>query len=397
MSTAKKPAPSLTPVAKAAGLSDWIEVFRAGTHTDSKGRSATYTTADLDQMVENHALGAAPAVIGHPKTDDPAYAWTSGMKRDGDSLFVKFGDINPAFEAGVASGAYRNRSVRIVKSKDSGWRVRHVGWLGAAPPAIDGLTPVNFSADEGEDFEFASGQWDALSSMAWALTSQAELLRGMREHLIEQSGIEAADKVLPSWQIDSLLRTATEAREALAREQQANSFTADPNPGDPMPISKEEHDAAVAQAKKEAEAAAEAKFAAQGAELAELRAARTTDLIANQINTWKAAGLVLPAEEPGLAQFMADIEGETELEFSAADGKAVKQTPAAWFASFIQGRKGLKLGATQQEPEDKSFNANSADDIGAKAVEYQAEQAKLGRTVSIELAVQHVSRTAASA
>ncbi len=89
--------------------------LQAGKHSDSQGRQASSRPADLDQMVVNHKLGAAPAVLGHPKTDDPAYAWTAGLKRDGNSLLAKFEDINPAFEAGVGSGAYRNRSVRVLK------------------------------------------------------------------------------------------------------------------------------------------------------------------------------------------------------------------------------------------------------------------------------------------
>ena len=55
----------------------WINVFRAGTHTDSTGRVVTFTQADLDQIVANHDLGAAPAVIGHPKHNDPAYVWVN--------------------------------------------------------------------------------------------------------------------------------------------------------------------------------------------------------------------------------------------------------------------------------------------------------------------------------
>ena len=33
------------------GLNDWVEVFRAGTHTDSKGRSCTFTEADLERVI----------------------------------------------------------------------------------------------------------------------------------------------------------------------------------------------------------------------------------------------------------------------------------------------------------------------------------------------------------
>ncbi len=125
-----------TPVAQAAKTlaGRWIEVFRAGKHVDSKGRAAEFSQADLDQMIANHALGAAPAVIGHPKHNDPAYARVQEYRRDGDRLFAKFGDVHPAFDAGVQSGAYFNRSLSVYQDKQHGWRVRHVGWLGAVPP-----------------------------------------------------------------------------------------------------------------------------------------------------------------------------------------------------------------------------------------------------------------------
>ncbi|MFD2451694.1 hypothetical protein [Ideonella paludis] len=42
------------------GLADWIEVFKAGAHTDSKGTECAFSTADLDQMVANVALGKPP-------------------------------------------------------------------------------------------------------------------------------------------------------------------------------------------------------------------------------------------------------------------------------------------------------------------------------------------------
>ena len=40
------------------GFDDWIEIFKAGTHTDSAGRTWTFGTADLDRIV----AGYDPAV-----------------------------------------------------------------------------------------------------------------------------------------------------------------------------------------------------------------------------------------------------------------------------------------------------------------------------------------------
>jgi hypothetical protein len=327
------------------GLQDWIEVFRTGTHTDSKGRSCTFTQADLDEIVGNMALGPAPAVLGHPKHNDPAYAWAreGGVKREGDALFVKFEDINPDFEAGVDGGAYRERSVSIFKDKDAGWRLRHVGWLGAVPPAIGGLTPLDYSADV-DSYEFAA-EFD----VGYALADTAELLRGLREQLIAKDGLEAADAALPNWRIQSIADAAQRIQAEAREEADAGPrpFSQPDNPGGVMSFTQEQLDAAAEKARKEAEEKATKNFAAQAAELTQLRGERQAERIAQQIEGWKSKGQLIPAEEPGLAEFMAGLEGQdAELNFSAADKSEVKKTMAQFFADFMAARKPVvKLGA----------------------------------------------------
>ncbi|MBK1683400.1 hypothetical protein [Rhodoferax fermentans] len=390
------------------GLADWIEVFRAGTHTDSKGRSCTFSEADLDQMVSNLALGAAPAVLGHPKHNDPAYGWVNegGAKREGASLYVKFSDINPAFEAGVASGAYRNRSVAVVKDADAGYRLQHVGWLGAAAPAIAGLTPVSFAADVADDacFEFAAPGY----SLVWGLETVVRLLRGLRDQMIAKDGLEAADATLPQWQIDSALEAATQARQEFqdAADDAAEGETADPiapqfskptPTGGVMSFTQEQLDAAAAKAKKEAEDKAVAEFASSQAELTKLRGERRAERIGAQISGWKAKGLVTPAEEAGLAEFMGSLEsGEGgEFTFSASDKSEVKKTPAQFFAEFMAARKPLvKLGAQMVADDAPGVNSNDAGALADAARSYMKEQSDKGLTVSLPEAVAHVGRRA---
>lgn len=381
------------------GLDDWIEVFKAGTHTDSAGRKVSFAESDLDQMVANHTLGAAPAVLGHPKHDDPAYGWTEGLKREGESLFAKFKDIAPAFAKGVESGAYRNRSVSVIKDKAHGWRVRHVGWLGAAAPAIDGLKPVEFAGDEAEAFEFAAPGY----SLVWGFESLAKLLRGMREHMIAKDGIEATDAVLPAWQIDSAMEAAAQARKEY---QEAAPVAQAPNPlfnedtGASMSFTQEDLNRAATEAEAKAKAEAEAKFAATTAELSLIKAESMKARHQAQIDGWKAAGKLLPAEEAGLAEFMAGIEGGAELQFTASDNKAAKAAPAHWFANFMTQRSALiRLGAAAAAPAPAGSALDTTDSnaIANAASEFVAAEAKAGRTVSVAAAVQHVMATASQA
>lgn len=399
----KAPPSNKTPVAKAVkGLRGLIEVFKAGTHTDSKGRKISFSQADLDQMIVNHALGAAPAVIGHPKDTAPAYAQVEEYKREGDSLFAKFTKINPAFEAGVESGAYFNRSVSVHKDDTHGWRVRHVGWLGAVPPAIDGLQPVEFSVDDDSCFEFSAPGY----SLVWGLESAAKLMRRLRDRMIEKDGLEAADATLPQWEIDSMNESATSARTQFNNETPAlfNQPTGD----DDMTITQADLDAAVAKARTEGETAgkatalvgtvSQADFAAKEAELTTLKKAQQKERIGAQIKGWKEKGLIVPADEAGLAEYMAHLEdGGQEFSFSKAEGGEAKKTPMQFFSDFMAARKPvIKLG-NGSKADDVPLNTKSTEDISKAASDFMAAEAKQGRNISAASAVQHVISVASAA
>ncbi len=135
------------------GLQGWVEVFRAGRHTDSQGREREFTAADLDRMVAGYdpAKHEAPAVVGHPKDNAPAYGWVEGLQRAGDLLLAKFKQVAPEFEELVAAGRYKKRSISIYPDGT----LRHVGFLGAQPPAVKGLKDVSFAADDAStSYEF---------------------------------------------------------------------------------------------------------------------------------------------------------------------------------------------------------------------------------------------------
>jgi hypothetical protein len=120
----------------------WIELFRSG---KVEGKPE-FTDADLDQIVANYQPGSdheAPATIGHPTGDAPAYGWFDGLKRVGSTLLGKMSQVQPQFDELVQSGAYKKRSVGLVK-RDNGWNLHHVAFLGAQAPAIKGLADCKF-------------------------------------------------------------------------------------------------------------------------------------------------------------------------------------------------------------------------------------------------------------
>ena len=403
-----KAAPSKkTPTAAAAtltglaGLAGWIEVFKAGSHVDSSGKPCTFTQADLDQMVSNHALGAAPAVLGHPKHDAPAYAWVDEYKRDGDTLFAKFKDINPAFEQGVKAGAYRNRSVSVWPDKGCGWRVRHVGWLGAAPPAIDGLAPCEFAAPDADCLEFAAPGY----SLVWGLESAARLMRKLRDQMIAKDGLDAADATLPQWEIDSMNESVTAARTQFNDAPDVKAAPAYFNqPGDQdmtftqadLDQARTDGEAAAKATADTAAAAAALAFTASQTELTTLRKERQTERIEAQITGWKDKGLMLPAEEAGMREYMAGLEDSgAEFSFSKAEGGEAKKTPAQFFSDFMASRKPvIKLGASSGNDAGDAVDGNDAHQLAQAAQSFMKTQLDKGISVSLPEAVAHAARLA---
>lgn len=384
------------------GFDDWIEVFRAGDHTDSKGRPCSFTASDLDQMAANVDAVGVPAVLGHPKHNDPAYGWARQFKRAGDLLLARFSDVNPQFAAGVQSGAYRNRSISVVKDPACGWKMQHIGWLGAALPAISGLRPVEFTA-HADAHEFSA---EELWPQAWALGDIAGVFRRLREWLISKDGQDVADRVMPDYHITSISDQAAALRAAAVAEavEDAPAGT-NPNPVNPlfnqqagasMSFTQADLDRAAteaaAKAKAEAEATHKAQFAASQAELLRLRGERQAERIGATVKSLVSSGVVTPAQQAGLAEFMTAIDGLGEFEFSAA-GTSVKKAPADWFVEFMSAKKPVvTLGRAIVHPTDAAPAVDLADAraIAAAANEFIASESKQGRVVQIETAVAHV-------
>jgi hypothetical protein len=124
----------------------WIPVFRTGTHTDSAGRTRTWTEEDLDEIVRkyNPSEHEAPVVIGHPKDNAPAWGWVEALKREGQILYAKLKDLAPEFVDLVRQGRFKKRSISLYNDLV----LRHIGFLGAMPPAVKGLPDVAFKGGE---------------------------------------------------------------------------------------------------------------------------------------------------------------------------------------------------------------------------------------------------------
>lgn len=131
-------------------------IFRAGRHRTIGGQTIEFSEADLAAVAAAYdtAVHEAPLVIGHPKTDDPAMGWVSGLKCVGLRLEADFRQMDPAFAEAVEAGRYKHVSAAFYapdsprNPKPGGYYLRHVGVLGAVPPAVKGLGPLTFAEDD---------------------------------------------------------------------------------------------------------------------------------------------------------------------------------------------------------------------------------------------------------
>lgn len=220
------------------------------------GARLAFSESDLAASAAAYdpALHEAPLVIGHPKHDMPAYGWVKAVSfSDGDTdhdagMYAMPAQVNADFADMVAAGAFKKISASFYPPNAPSnpvpgvYYLRHVGFLGAQPPAIKGLAQVAFA--DGDDCVTFS-EWDDVTN--------AGLWRGLRDWFIGKFGQEEADKALPGYQVADLERGAqqelAEARAKAAAETPVPAFgeatvaTATPAPAAAAPASPVEQSA----------------------------------------------------------------------------------------------------------------------------------------------------------
>lgn len=137
-----------------------FEIFRTGTHTSLNGQTKDFSETDLDTIASSYdpQQHEAPIVIGHPETNAPAYGWIEKIKRVGDRLIAFPKQVSSEFSELVKTGAFKKRSISITPDL----QLNHVGFLGAAAPAVKGLKDVEF-AENPDELEFASFEFDPVT------------------------------------------------------------------------------------------------------------------------------------------------------------------------------------------------------------------------------------------
>ncbi len=151
-----------------------FQIFRPGEHVASCGTRIHFSELDVRVSAAAYRpkIHEAPIVLGHPADDAPAYGWIGSLSYDEGALVATPRQVSTALAEHIAVGRYKKVSASFYTPAAPGnpvpgtWYLRHVGFLGAQPPAVKGLKPVELSAGEIGAVTFVTP--DAVASASFA-------------------------------------------------------------------------------------------------------------------------------------------------------------------------------------------------------------------------------------
>lgn len=322
-----------------------VEVFRPGTFRAMNGQEYAFSEADVAAMASQYDVESAPApvVVGHPKHDDPAFGWAQGFEiNEAGTLVAELKDLAPEFVSAVEEGRYRKVSMKFFAPDASNNPVpgsyypRHIGFLGGAAPAVSGLAPVQF-ADSGED-ELVEIEF----SVSQVAETTSGLFRRIRDFLIEQYSLEAADNVVPEWQVRWIEEAGQEPAPELEPgftqpSEKETSMGGDPKDADAREADLDRRERALRQSES---------------------AAFADDLIAK--------GKLLPVQKEGVAALLGELDGLSDTAISFSDDDTEKTcSPADLFKDILNAQPEIvPMGATDMDDEPGGSNVSFASPDG---------------------------------
>lgn len=349
-----------------------INIFKSGKHTSAAGNELSFSEDHLKSSVAAYdpKIHEAPVVVGHPKDNHPAYGWVRSLEySEGEGLFAIPDQIDEAFEEMVIRGRFKKVSASFytpespVNPVPGTYYLRHVGFLGAKPPAVKGLKGVEFNETEEGVIEFSD---------AWDAHTQASIFRKLREFIIDKFSKEEADQIIPDYAVSDL--------ENSARDKSNNSDDAglpafgetdnpDPTGGD-MDPKKMQAEIDRLKSEKEALETENADFKEREKKLKDNEAQARKQVIAAHVDGLVAAGRVLPAQRDNLVGFMETLSDEVSCDFSESNQK--KQL------SQLEVMKAI----TASMPQQVSFDEHGQSDDSASEIDPNevAERAKTFKT-----------------
>lgn len=347
-----------------------IQIFKPGKHVAMSGAALSFSETDLSATASAYDPDKheAPLVCGHPRHDDPAYGWVGKLSFAEGVLEAAPVQVNTDFAELVASGAFKKISASFYAPDSPSnpvpgvYYLRHVGFLGAQPPAVKGLRNPSFADSEQGIVEFAD--WDDMQN--------AGLWRSMREWIIGKFGLDEADKVIPGYTVTSLEQSA--ASESDDDEvQPATPAFADPviNPeGDTMSA---EDKARLAELEAENTRLKNEQAAFAEAEKSRSSAVRHTEHVAF-CESLIAAGKLLPVNKEVTIATLDHLSGQEQVvEFGEGDAK--KPLVDAYKAQLQAAQPVVHFG--ESAAADKTVQGNTVEFAAPGGYTVDAERLEL--------------------
>ena len=380
-----------------------IPTFRPGTHRTIRGAELTFTPDELEATVGAYDPALAPAqlVKGHPQIEDPSFGQVGRfvIGEDGTLHAEDIQNLDPAFSAEVEAGRYPSRSIKFYAPTDKAnpvpgvWYPRHIGFLGAYPPALKGLPPVEFAEGDAPDAVVVAFAEDDLSDhLVWPVANVLRMFTRLRDWIVTERGVEVAETVLPASELDW-------AKEDLAITQGRmieRDLASDPSPAfsEPAPptVDKPEDQDTNAPTPEQL-AAREAQLAEREAAFAEADVARRREDFQRELSAIAAEGRLIGTDQDDVVAFAeaAGLFGEgagDEIAFGEGD-TARSEAPLSFLSGLLR-RLPVEVAFGELAPDGAPEAGSDPVAIADRATTYQAEQAQKGITVSASDAVSHV-------
>ena len=286
-----------------------IHILRPGSFTGTNGQTVTFSAADIAAIAQGYdvALHEAPIVAGHPRTDTPAYGWVASLSARSDGLHATAHQLDAQFTELVRTHRFKKVSGAFYgpahpnNPTPGQWYLRHVGFLGAQPPAVKGLKEAQLADDP-----------DA-TVIEWALAEPTPTLKAPR--LSDPSSKQG--NTMPENTDELAEREAALAtREATLREREQTAT-------------------------------------ANEAVLAEREATQRRESVEALIEAQITAGRVLPVDRQGLIALGEALFAEpVTIELAEGTGKnaqVIKTDTARWFSDWL-GRLPQQVNYTEATP-----------------------------------------------
>lgn len=372
-----------------------LNIFTPGKHTSNEGAEIDFAEDILVRSAEVYdpKIHEAPIVIGHPKTDDPAFGWIKGLYyNEQTGMEAEPHQVNQDFADMVNSGAFKKISASFytpdspINPVPGTFYLRHVGFLGAQPPAVKGMRAPSFA--EGEEGVVEFNELDF--SSPYTTGTIGSLFRRIREWIISEKGVDEADKVIPDYYIQDI---EDDARRELDAPTEPSPAFSEPSPRSTiMPMTEEELRAAQEKLQADQAAFAESQTALQ----AEKDAIESTkkqlrrDSYIAFADSMIKEGKVAPAEKDGMIAYMESLSEDLTVEFGEGDGKTSK-SQVDMYKDSINART-PKVDFDEASNEDGHQEGGEIDEfeLQQKAVAYQERLLSEGTHINIAQAVNAV-------